>query len=177
MFDDDPAVGIDCPNPERFDRCTDRLLFGMLASLQNLRDTGNLRRLLEMEIDYGIKYDRHSMFVDPRLKPMLKPMDNYIRDPQHTLFSSGVAESEVAGIVVELKRHGKTIDDFERYSNEYTLPKRNGTVDHRWFKSNMFSQYGTKQFAGDMITIVLLMSSFLEDEVAPGIMDLSLIHI
>ena len=35
----------------------------------------------------------------------------------------------------------------------------------------MFSQFGTKHFAGDMITIVLLMGAFLEDTIAPGLMD------
>ena len=82
--DDNPAVGIDCHNRGRFDRCTDRMFFGMLTSLQKQRETGNLGELLLMEKDYGIKYDRHSMFADDRLKPMLRPMDNYIRDPQHT---------------------------------------------------------------------------------------------
>ena len=62
--DDIPAVGIDCPNRERFDRCTDRLFFGMLAKLQVMRDNGRVSQLLSAEIDYGIKYDRHSMFVD-----------------------------------------------------------------------------------------------------------------
>ena len=98
--------------------------FGMLKKLQNMRDSGNLRQLLEAEIDYGIKYDRHSMFVDPHLKPMLSPMDNYIRDPQHTLFSTGVAESEVAGVLLELARHGKSIDDFKQYSIGFVMPKR-----------------------------------------------------
>ena len=141
----------------------------MIKSLHNQRAAGNLDNLLKMEVDYGVKYDRHSMFIDDQLKPMLSPMKNYIRDPQHTIFSSGVAESELAAIVVELKRHGKTIDDFHRYSSEYILPTRNGTVEDRWFGSNMFSLTGTKHFAGDMITMVLLMGVLLEDEVGGGV--------
>ena len=82
------------------------------------RAAGNIRKLVELEIDYGIKYDRHSLFLDDRVKPILSPMDNYFRDPQHTLFSSGVAESEVAGVVAEMKRHGKALDDLAWYSED-----------------------------------------------------------
>ena len=158
--DDYRAVGVDCPNPERFKRCTDRLFFGMLNRLQTTRTTGTLRELFKEEIDFGIKYSRHSMFLDDQLKPMLSPMNNYFRDPQHTLFSSGVAESEVAGVVVRLRRHRKTIDDFKNYATDFTLPKKGGQVDPRWFRQNMFSDIGTKHFAGDLITIVLLMGAF-----------------
>ena len=143
----------------------------MLAKLQTMRDNRQLGRIVETEITYGVKYDRHSMFVDPRLKPMLSPMGNYIRDPQHTLFSTGVAESEVAGVVQELKRHNNSIDYFKRYSVGFVMPKRSNPVDERWFRPNMFSQYGTKHFAGAMVTMVLLMGAFLQDEVAPGLMD------
>ena len=97
--DDCPAVEIDCPTRSRFNRCTDRLFFGVLAKLQTMRDNRQLKRIVNTEIIYGVKCDRISMFVDPRLKPMLSPMGNYIRDPQRTLFSTGVAESEVAGVV------------------------------------------------------------------------------
>ena len=124
-----------------------------------------------MEIDYGLKLDRHCMFLDDRLKPMISPMNNYFRDPQHTLFSSGVAESELAAIVVEMSRHGKSIDDLHRYSSAYTLPKRLGVVQDGWFSDNMFSKTGTKHFAGDMITMILLTGAFLEDEVRHGLMD------
>ena len=73
---DDLAVGIDCPRRERFDKCTDRLFYGMITSLHNARAVGNLENLLKMEIDYGLKYDRHSMFIDNQLKPMLSTMKN-----------------------------------------------------------------------------------------------------
>ena len=122
--DDYRAVGVDCPNPERFKPCTDRLFFGMLNRLQTTRNTCTVRELFKTEIDFGIKCSRHSMFLDDQLKPMLSPMNNYIRDPQHTLFSSGVAESEVAGVVVRLRRHRKTIDDFQNYATDFTLPKK-----------------------------------------------------
>ena len=145
--------------------------FGMLKSLHSTRAAGNLRQLVEMEIDYGIKYDRHSMFVDDQLKPMLKPIANYFRDPQHTLFSTGVGESEVAGVVLEMNRHGKTIDDLRRYSVDYLFPKRVTKVDPRWFQKKMFSTFGTKHFAGDMIAVIYLVGAFLQDEVAPGLMD------
>ena len=171
MPDDSQAVGIDCHTRDRFDRCTDKLFYGMLAKLQDMRNNNQLGELLKTEVDYGVKYDPHSMFVDPRLKPMLSPMRNYIRDPQHTLFSGGVAESEVAGVVLELKRHGISIDDFERYSVGFVMPKRASPVDNNWFKTSMYSQFGTKHFAGDMITIVRLMAAFLQDMVAPGLMD------
>ena len=62
--DDIPAVGLDDPNTRRFDRCTDRLFDGMLNSIQCLRDAGNVRQLLDAEIDYGTQCERHSMFVD-----------------------------------------------------------------------------------------------------------------
>ena len=126
----------------------------MLTSPHSTRAAGNLRQLVEMEIDYGIKYDRHSMFADDQLKPMLKPTANYFRDPQHTLFSTGVAESEVAGVVLEMNRHGKTIDDLRRYSADYTFPQRSHKVDPRWFDQNKFSTFGTKHFAGDMIAVI-----------------------
>ena len=169
--DDCPAVGVDCPSRGRFQRCTDKLFYGMLKSLDDKRAAGSLRQLAEAEIDYGIKYDCHSMFLDTRLKPMLSPMDNYFRDPQHTLFSGGVGESEVAGVVEEMKRHGKTIDDLARYSEDYTFPKTQGKVDPRWFKANMFSAFGTKHFASDMISVIFLLSACLQDEIAPGLMD------
>ena len=102
---------------------------------------------------------------------MLKPMDVYIRDPQHTLFSGGVCESEIAGVMVELKRHGKSLDDFKRYSLDYTFPKANEKVDEKWFKSSMFSEFGTKHFASTTISMVFLLGAFLEDEVEPGLMD------
>ena len=136
--DDSPAVGVDCPSRGRFQRCTDKLFYAMLKSLDKKRADGNVKELVEAEIDYGIKYDRHSMFLDDRLKPMLSPMANYIRDPQHTLYSSGVGESEVAGVVAEMKRHGKTLDDLARYSEDYTFPKNQGKVDPRWFEAKMF---------------------------------------
>ena len=168
--DDCPAVGLDDPDRSRFDRCTNRLFSGMLTSLHGL-SAGSRKRLDEAEVDYGIHYDPHSMFVDPMLKPILNPMDNYIRDPQHTLFSTGVAESEVAAVVIELKKHGWSLEDFKRYSMEYIVPKRSNKVNPNWFKETMFSHFGTKHFAGDMISVVLLLGAFLEDEVTPGLME------
>ena len=70
---DSPAVGVDCPDRRRFSKCTDKLFYGMLKHLGDTRAAGNLGQLLQMEIDYGVKYDRHSMFLDERLKPMVSP--------------------------------------------------------------------------------------------------------
>ena len=57
----------------------------MLKSLDNKMAAGNMRELAEAEVDYGIKYDRHSMFLDGRLKTMLSPMDNYFHRTEHRL--------------------------------------------------------------------------------------------
>ena len=73
--------------------------------------------------------------------------------------------------MAELKRHGVSLEDFKRYSMDFIVPKRANKVDANWFKSNMFSHFGTKHFAGDMISMVILMGAFLEDEVALGLMD------
>ena len=44
-------------------------------------------------------------------------------------------------------------------------------VDPRWFEANMFSAFGTKHFAGDLISVIFLLCAFLQDVIAPGLMD------
>ena len=74
--------------------------------------------------------------------------------------------------MIELRRHGYSLEDFKRYSMNYRVPKRASKIDPSWFNPNMFSEVGAKHFAGDTITVVFLMGAFLEDIVAPGTMDM-----
>ena len=131
----------------------------------------------EMEKLYGVNYRPASILFDGELRDVVRPVDNYIRDWQHTLVSSGVASTEIAVCLTVLqkdrtcKAHGITLAAVEEYSKHFVLPSCRGKINENWFRSKFLTTDHVKHFSSDVLAMIPILESFLVQVIRPlGVM-------
>ena len=110
---------------------------------------------------------------DAALREIVKPVDNYIRDWQHTLVSSGVATTQIACVLnllrkdTTLKRNGIGLDTLQAYSSKYEGPQDRAKINPNWFSEESIGKDHMKVFISDVLAMLPLLVAFLQDVVAP----------
>ena len=134
---------------------------------------GFSKQFEEREKLFGINYEQSGVLFDKELRSVVEPADGYFRDWQHTLCSSGVAGTEVAGCLSyitkskTLEARGITLETIEEYCGKFKLASSLGRINDNWFKSKFLAKDHVKHFASDVLAMVPLLASFLETMVAP----------
>ena len=114
-----------------------------------------------------MNYVPEGILYDDSLRGTIKPIDHCLRDPMHTLVSGGVAGTEVAALVHVLAEHGITHEHLRNYIRVWTLPKCLGKVDSSCLEPGRVLEDQIRAFASDILDLLPLLLSFLEDAVAP----------
>jgi hypothetical protein len=165
-------VGLDVQSITDLDLHTDASIYAMVDDLIEKRiaaapDFSNLEML------YGINYNERSPLFTRELRNILKPKTHYNRDWQHTLASSGVAGTQLAACLTAvkkdatLKRASIDFETIETYCMQFNLPSSQGKINGNWFRSKFLAEDHVKHFASDVLAMVPLLTSFLEQIVAP----------
>ena len=87
------------------------------------------------QTDMGINYNQKGLIGNPELRGIIKPVTQYIRDPQHTYFSNGVANIQLGCVLnnivgnADLKRRGIGLATITEYVAHYNLPKTRGQIN------------------------------------------------
>ena len=89
------SVGVDCDDFAKLKGHTNETVMSMIDRLSGAKGTVSPEEFQEMEMLYGVNYDPQGLLFDPALRAVVKPIDHYIRDWQHTLVSNGVACNEI----------------------------------------------------------------------------------
>ena len=119
--------------------------------------------IAEMETSRGVKYNRHGLLLNKALRKIHLPIDHYLRDWMHILVSGGTANAQMHAVAKALKIENVPTSIIQKYSTEYTLPAKYGTVSKEWTATARFSGKEFNSFASPMLTLVPIIGAFLVD--------------
>lgn len=163
----DYIVDIKCAQYDAFDFHTNESVYGMVERLRHQRPTMGPKAFEQLEIAFGLNYNERSLFFNDALRPILRPVDNMLRDPMHMIVNNGFANIEIARMCVELKEVGIEADLVTEYAMQFTLPRRLGKVQKVWFSEHRNSSDSNSSFASEILTMVPILCCFLVDMVLP----------
>ena len=164
------VISLACADRSRWISHTNNSVYKMVDRLREAdpRDRHDLSQL------FGVNHNPHGMLSCLELRSIVKPIDHYCRDWQHTLLSSGVAGSHVAGLLTAvkksraLKRAGITLDTMRQYASHFILPRTRPKLNENWFHNQFLENDHVKVFASDVLTIIPILVVFMLDVVAPS---------
>ena len=137
-------VGVDCVDRRKFVQHSNESIYycASLVEAAVARHDGIITEDVKtLQTDLGVNYNPDGILYCNELKPILRPKDNYIRDWQHTLASSGVAGTELSGCLTAiqtcktLKDKGIGLHTIEAFTTHFHLPATRGKINTNWFIS------------------------------------------
>jgi hypothetical protein len=147
------AVGLDCDDLAKCKRHTNETFMLMIDRLAIAKDRVSAQEFQEMEVLFGVKYHPEGLLFCPSLRGILKPLDQYIRDWQHTLVSAGMACSEIAALLRKLQEEQFPIEAVCEYATQYRRPKSLGArVPKTWFTNESIGEDHMKGFSSNRNT-------------------------
>jgi hypothetical protein len=158
-------VCIDCVDRTKLLFNTDEQIYAIVDELNAIEDEDELDRT---ERETGFNWNPDGILLDPWLRGIVKPVLNYIRDPMHTLVSSGQANTHTALLLRALKRNKISIDMVSEYAQSFTLPAKYGKVTVEWLSVKRVRSKDPSFFASyaaTMLSLVPLVFAFLMDMV------------
>ena len=110
-------VGLECADRSRFKPLSNRQLHKVVDRLIEgvNRD--------DVEMKSGINYNPLGVLFCPELRHIVRPLDHYIRDWQHTMASHGCMSAQVAGVMDALKKNCIPWAGSETFSRSCHEPK------------------------------------------------------
>ena len=158
------TVGLDCVDKSKFKQLDDDTFWRMHEILVSQVGQISTSKVEALETKLGISYNEHGMLCDPRLRSVLRPVSNYIRDWQHTLVSHGVAGLQIAALTSCLKRSNIGMYEIAAYARLYIHPKLTASPPKpEWFTENFIASDHVKLFASDVLGLCPLLLAFLRD--------------
>ena len=158
-------VTLACTDPSRFELRTNAQLRAMLMRLSEA-PTKTDREALENA--FGINFAPDGLLRNTYLMThVLDPVNNYLRDPMHTLSSHGVAGTHIALLVQTLKHYGVKLDIAQAYAKKFPLPRARGTVSDSYFQDSMLESDHVQHFASDVLGMIPILHTFLQDKFEP----------
>jgi len=158
-------VKLSCTDPSLFELRTNAQLRTMLDRISSAA-TKTARETLEKS--FGINYCPGGLLFDAYLfNNVLDPINNYLRDPMHTLSSNGVAGTHIALVVQELQGQGVSLDIIQTYAKQFTLPKSRGKVSDLYFQDAMLDTDHVRHFASDVLGMIPILHTFMEEKIKP----------
>ena len=169
---DEYVVGIDCRQYEKLDYHTNESFYAMVDRLSGERErrvTKTQFKLLEKTL--GLNYQPDGLLWDTRLRTVLRPVDNCIRDWMHTTVSGGIAGTEMRLVIATLVGRGVTLTSLVEYASCFHLPRVMGRIEQSWFTERRLSGDNLRSFASEQLCMIPILHRFLRDIVEPmGIM-------
>ena len=181
------VVGLDVTDRSTLGPHSNKSFYAMVDRLRqyanDLEDTeldrktrSRLRKQLEdTQQLFGLNYNPIGMAFDDELRSVIKPVDHYIRDWQHTLASSGVASTELAACLhafrddAVCKQNGLSLQSIEQYCSIFHMRARHagGKVNCNWFRLKFLAADHVRHFASDVLCMLPLLLDFMTNVVKP----------
>ena len=159
-------VGIDEVDHRKLQYSSSDDVYGIVDQLRGTFGTVTKARFKRMEQATGINYDPEGLlFIDNRMRRIVRPVEMCFRDPMHSLVSNGVAGTESARLIAELEAHGVTIDHLRRYVDAFTLPKAHGKAPAVVMQKDRVVEDHLRCLAGELLALAPLLLAFLEDHI------------
>ncbi|CAK0836363.1 unnamed protein product [Prorocentrum cordatum] len=158
------TVGLDYVDKSKLKQLGDDTFWRMREILASQVGQISASKAEALETKLGISYNEHGMLCDPRLRSVLRPVSNYIRDWQRTLVSHGVAGLQIAALTSCLKRSNIDMYEIAAYARLYIHPKLTASPPKpEWFPENFIANGHAKLFASDVLGRCPLLLAFLRD--------------
>lgn len=161
------VVGLDCPDPTKFVRCTNEELYASVDELVD-RVAAEPGKLAALQTEYGFNICLNGILFDKDIRDLYKPVDHTLRDWMHTLVGDGVANTVIGEILSEMKRLSYPMDTVRAFLTECTLPTKYGTARSEWLKDSRIKMHTLSSFSGIVLSLVpilyLYMASFCNDD-------------
>ena len=170
VTEDSYLQGIDCHDSSRFDKATDADVY---VRVDMVRDASTkTRRELELaEISTGIHYEPHGILYSNVCREFVRPVSGWLRDWMHMLAVSGCANVEIMQLCLALRSAGIEWAMLTGFFDTWKLPKAHGRIDRAWFTSARLGHRDDrdsfKGFSGELLSIVPILTAFLDFVVAP----------
>ena len=152
---------------------TDGSILAMADRLHEDKPRMNRDQFAKLEQVFGLNYSPSSILFSTNMRSIVRPCTNYIRDWQHTLASSGVAGSQIAGCLAvlkkdaELRRRGIGLEAVQQYCATCNMPRESGEINENWFHSRYLDKDHVKHFASDVPCMIPMLTAFLHQVVKP----------
>lgn len=159
-------VGVGCVDRSLLVTVSDADLYAMADELKAHRGTkASLQRL---ERALGITFDKHNLLYDEHLRTIVRPVSHYLRDWMHVIVGHGVANTEIALLLTALASHGIKSEMVVRFASAFVLPKALGSLKPAdLFAWSRISDDSMRGFAAEILTMVPLLATFVQDAVVP----------
>jgi hypothetical protein len=122
----------------------------------------------EMEKSFGLKFNPSGLMSNH--PALYKPVSHTIRDWMHMLVSGGIANVQLARVLVALTQARVSLDVVGNFVESVHLPVRHGTTSKYWVSKK---RLGKKRdilgsFAGVMLSLIPILTTFMVMTVADG---------
>ena len=158
---------ITCYNHDELRMHTNESVYAMVDRLRESFLVMSGPQFKALQERYGVNYNEASLLFKDRLRGIMRPVDNMIRDPMHMIASNGFASTEIARIMYELSDIGISTAIVTRFAMRFTLPQKFGRVQASWFSDTRNHEDNNSSFASEILTIVPILTCFLVDKVLP----------
>jgi hypothetical protein len=166
-------VSLYCCRRSDFVTMSNATFWRIIDRLETNQTTKSKAVCLREETLLGIKYNPDGLWFNKHLRMhVLNPVDNYIRDPMHTLVSQGVCNTELYFVLTELPHH-KSLAELQDFSDRFQFPSSLPPAKKYWFSADRLSALNRSVmlFANEVIGSMQILLCFLLDEVQPmGVM-------
>ena len=111
----------------------------------------------------GIKYNPDGIWYNRHLRlNVLRPTENYIRDPMHTCVSQGVCNTEMYHMIIELQKH-KPLKELQTFSDEFNFPSSLPKAKSWWLSEDRLNHTSRSVtlFANEVLGAMQIMMGFL----------------
>jgi hypothetical protein len=158
--------GIWTPSLSEFVPSTNELFWSMIDKLKEAAAIGK-SYLDQTEKKLGVKLNPHGLWFDTKLRAagVLKPVDNYIRDPMHSLTAGGAANTGTCLLLLTLLHHHvASYDELQAFTELCTFPKAAGKPRPGWFAKDSIDkkEVHIKCFASELLNIMVTLMMFLK---------------
>ena len=156
--------GLSCCEPREFVKNTDKSVFQKADELKAAYDSGaDVTQMGALSTELGINYSPCSLLFDHTVRHVYKPVTHTIRDWMHMMVSDGVASTEMCLCIKHCLRY-IDIERLHSYAVQFRMPRaRGGVVPKEWFTTKSLGDHSMKHFASEVLCMVPILNSFLQD--------------
>ena len=122
----------------------------------------------DMQKCYGIKFNPHGLMSNCR--SIYKPVSHTIRDWMHMLVSGGIANVQLARVLVALTQARVTLNTVGAFVEAVHLPSRHGKTSASWVSNKRLGKKKDSlgSFAGTMLSLIPILTTYMVMTVADG---------
>ena len=143
--------GLSCSIVALLDQHDNDSVYAMVDLLRSSKPIMNKTKFEALQQALGLNWEPHGLLFDDSLRPIVRPIDNCLRDWFHMLLSGGMAGTEIALLPQCLADEGVSHSHVTAFAATIVLPVADGKVDPLWFDSRTLADQMRTPSASDHI--------------------------